>query len=62
MAMDDTSVQSGGLPDESATLALGAAFAAAAQPGLTVHLLGDLGPARPPSPAACWPRWATAAK
>ncbi len=43
MAMDDTSVQSGGLPDESATLALGAAFAAAAEPGLTVHLLGDLG-------------------
>ncbi|QEL56577.1 tRNA (adenosine(37)-N6)-threonylcarbamoyltransferase complex ATPase subunit type 1 TsaE [Chromobacterium paludis] len=43
MAMDDTSVLSGSLPDERATLALGAAFAAAAQPGLTVHLLGDLG-------------------
>ncbi|WP_420837173.1 tRNA (adenosine(37)-N6)-threonylcarbamoyltransferase complex ATPase subunit type 1 TsaE [Chromobacterium sphagni] len=41
--MDDTSVHSGSLPDESSTLALGAAFAAAAAPGLTVHLLGDLG-------------------
>ncbi|UTH72269.1 tRNA (adenosine(37)-N6)-threonylcarbamoyltransferase complex ATPase subunit type 1 TsaE [Chromobacterium sp. IIBBL 290-4] len=43
MAMDDTSVRDGSLPDENATLALGAAFAAAARPGLTVHLLGDLG-------------------
>ncbi|POZ62531.1 tRNA (adenosine(37)-N6)-threonylcarbamoyltransferase complex ATPase subunit type 1 TsaE [Chromobacterium alticapitis] len=43
MAMDDTSVLSGSLPDENATLALGAAFAAAARPGLVVHLLGDLG-------------------
>ncbi|KUM00016.1 tRNA (adenosine(37)-N6)-threonylcarbamoyltransferase complex ATPase subunit type 1 TsaE [Chromobacterium subtsugae] len=43
MAMDDTSVHSGSLPDEGATLALGAAFAAAAAPGLTVQLHGDLG-------------------
>ncbi|OHX17230.1 tRNA (adenosine(37)-N6)-threonylcarbamoyltransferase complex ATPase subunit type 1 TsaE [Chromobacterium amazonense] len=43
MAMDDTSVVAGSLQDERATLMLGAAFAAAARPGLTVHLRGDLG-------------------
>ena len=31
------------LPDERATLALGAAFAAALEPGLTIYLRGDLG-------------------
>jgi tRNA threonylcarbamoyladenosine biosynthesis protein TsaE len=31
------------LPDESATLALGAALAATLEPGLTIHLDGDLG-------------------
>lgn len=41
--MDDTSVAAGSLPDEAATLALGAAFARAAAAGLTVYLRGDLG-------------------
>ena len=31
------------LPDERATLALGAAFAGALEPGLTIYLRGDLG-------------------
>jgi tRNA threonylcarbamoyladenosine biosynthesis protein TsaE len=31
------------LPDESATLALGAAIASALEPGLSIHLRGDLG-------------------
>jgi tRNA threonylcarbamoyladenosine biosynthesis protein TsaE len=31
------------LPDESATLALGAALGSALEPGLSVHLKGDLG-------------------
>jgi tRNA threonylcarbamoyladenosine biosynthesis protein TsaE len=31
------------LPDEAATLALGAALASALEPGLSVHLRGDLG-------------------
>ena len=31
------------LPDEAATLALGAALASALEPGLAVHLRGDLG-------------------
>lgn len=31
------------LPDEAATLALGAALAAALEPGLSIHLRGDLG-------------------
>ncbi|KMN35877.1 phosphotransferase [Chromobacterium sp. LK1] len=43
MAMDDTSVRCGYLEDETATLALGKAFAEAAQAGLVVYLLGDLG-------------------
>ena len=31
------------LPDEAATLALGAALAKVLQPGLVIHLIGDLG-------------------
>jgi tRNA threonylcarbamoyladenosine biosynthesis protein TsaE len=42
MVMDDTSVRSGNLPDESATLALGACMAAALQAGVVIFL-GDLG-------------------
>lgn len=43
MVMDNTSVRSGNLPDESATLALGACMAAALQAGVVIFLLGDLG-------------------
>ncbi|NWK77150.1 tRNA (adenosine(37)-N6)-threonylcarbamoyltransferase complex ATPase subunit type 1 TsaE [Aquitalea sp. LB_tupeE] len=43
MAMDDTSVRSGNLPDESATLALGASMAAVLQAGVVIFLQGDLG-------------------
>ena len=43
MVMDDTSVRSGNLPDESATLALGASMAAALQAGVVIFLQGDLG-------------------
>lgn len=43
MVMDDSSVHSGSLPDEAATLALGAALARVLQPGVVIFLLGDLG-------------------
>ena len=43
MAMDDTSVHCGSLPDEAATLALGGALARALQAGVVIFLQGDLG-------------------
>lgn len=43
MAMDDTSVASGHLADEAATLALGARLAAALCGGVQLQLHGDLG-------------------
>ncbi|MCL6263610.1 tRNA (adenosine(37)-N6)-threonylcarbamoyltransferase complex ATPase subunit type 1 TsaE [Craterilacuibacter sp. RT1T] len=41
--MDDTSTRSGYLPDEAATLALGASLAQAIVPGTVIFLEGDLG-------------------
>jgi len=41
--MNDTRSRSGYIPDEAATLALGAALAAAVEPGLVIYLQGDLG-------------------
>ncbi len=43
MAMDDTSVYSGSLPDEMATQALAIRLAAVLQSGLVIYLQGDLG-------------------
>jgi tRNA threonylcarbamoyladenosine biosynthesis protein TsaE len=43
MVMNDTRSRSGYIPDEAATLALGAALAAAIEPGLVIYLQGDLG-------------------
>ena len=43
MAMDDSSILSGSLADEAATLRLGAQLTSALQPGTVIYLLGDLG-------------------
>ncbi|MDF0606479.1 tRNA (adenosine(37)-N6)-threonylcarbamoyltransferase complex ATPase subunit type 1 TsaE [Neisseriaceae bacterium TC5R-5] len=43
MVVDDSSVCSAYLKDESATLALGGVFAQVASPGMVIYLLGDLG-------------------
>ncbi|MCP9758907.1 tRNA (adenosine(37)-N6)-threonylcarbamoyltransferase complex ATPase subunit type 1 TsaE [Aquitalea sp. S1-19] len=43
MVMDDTSTRSGYLPDEAATLGLGASLAQAIIPGMVIFLEGDLG-------------------
>jgi tRNA threonylcarbamoyladenosine biosynthesis protein TsaE len=54
MVMDDTSVRSGNLPDESATLALGACMAAALQAGVVIFLLATWEQGKPHLPVACW--------